>query len=531
MSTSKGPAVTDSISSPADPIQPDDDLKITQQRSASIVSDQKSFAVGDILSLELVDPVLTSKIHLINNAIDEIGWTPYHWKLFVLAGFGYAVDSLIILLKSACLTAVTNEFNPSYPKGLVIASDIGLFLGAIFWGLSGDVIGRKWSFNVSLFICSIFGIAAGAAPNWIALTSCVAVLAFGGGGNLVLDTTVFLEYLPSNKQYVLTLLAAWWGVGQTIAGLFAWAFLPRYSCASVATCTKENNMGWRYVFYASCSLVFVMSVLRVTVIRLAETPKYLLGKGEDRAAAENLIAIAKKYNRPCSLTVEQLEACGVTEVRANHAKNKYSIAEIMVHFRGLFQTRKIGLSTTLIWLSWTLIGLAYPLFNVFLPTYLASRGAKFGVTSPFVTWRNYALVNFSSIWGPIIAGLLAATKLGRKYTMVIGALATMAFFFAYSQVKNNAENLGFSCAVNCCLNIYYGTLYAYTPEVLPSAHRSTGNGVAIACNRIMGIVSVVVATFANPNTAVPIYICAASYIVMAAIAVGFPFEPYGHRSS
>ena len=43
-------------------------------------------------------------------------------------------------------------------------------------------------------------------------------------------------------------------------------------------------------------------------------------------------------------------------------------------------------------------------------------------------------------------------------------------------------------------NIYYATLYAYTPEVLPSAHRGTGNGIAIALNRVMGIMSAIVAT-------------------------------------
>jgi hypothetical protein len=64
----------------------------------------------------------------------------------------------------------------------------------------------------------------------------------------------------------------------------------------------------------------------------------------------------------------------------------------------------------------------------------------------------------------------------------------------YTQVRTEAQNLGFSCAINFCLNIYYGTLYAFTPEVLPSAHRATGNGVAVACNRIMGILSAVVAT-------------------------------------
>jgi len=35
--------------------------------------------------------------------------------------------------------------------------------------------------------------------------------------------------------------------------------------------------------------------------------------------------------------------------------------------------------------------------------------------------------------------------------MIIGALITMAFFFAYTEVKNNAQNLGFTCAISFCL--------------------------------------------------------------------------------
>lgn len=132
----------------------------------------------------------------------------------------------------------------------------------------------------------------------------------------------------------------------------------------------------------------------------------------------------------------------------------------------------------------------------------------------------------------MLAGYMANWKrLGRRYTMVIGALITMAFFFAYTQVRTEPENVGFSCAIGFFLNIYYGTLYAYTPEVLPSAHRATGNGIAVACNRVMGILSAVIATVANTSTAVPIYICAALYIAMAAVAIAFPFEPFGKRSS
>ena len=56
----------------------------------NIISDDESSSLGkgDILGAEHVDLVLNAKMHLVNNAIDEIGFTGYHWKLFVLNGFG-----------------------------------------------------------------------------------------------------------------------------------------------------------------------------------------------------------------------------------------------------------------------------------------------------------------------------------------------------------------------------------------------------------------------------------------------------------
>ncbi|KAL5402263.1 hypothetical protein PMIN03_010811 [Paraphaeosphaeria minitans] len=494
-----------------------------------------SIGKGDILSQEHLDPVLNAKMQLVNDTIDEIGFTMYQWKLFVLNGFGYAVDSLILLIQSIVAGQAALEFHPGWSNGLTVAAYVGMLAGASFWGISADIIGRKFAFNVSLMICSIFAIVAGSSPNWIVLGLFVCLSSFGGGGNLVLDTAVFLEYLPSRKQWMLTLMACWWGVGQLIAGFFAWAFIPNFSCEDPSAnpdaepCTYANNKGWRYVWFASGALVFIMSILRITVMRLRETPKFLIGEGRDAEAVETLLFIANMYNRPCSLTLEKMTACGQTTLRKG---SKWGPGEIGIHLKGLFSTRRIGISTSLVWFSWILIGLAYPLYNVFLPQYLASRGAQFGQKSAYITWRNYALVNFSGIWGPVLAGWMCSRPwLGRKYTMVVGALVTCVFFFAYTQVRSETQNTAFTCIINFCLNIYYGTLYAYTPEVLPSAHRGTGNGLAVSGNRVMGILSAVIATYADTGTAVPIYICAALYVVMAGIAAVFPFEPYGRRSS
>jgi hypothetical protein len=41
----------------------------------------------------------------------------------------------------------------------------------------------------------------------------------------------------------------------------------------------------------------------------------------------------------------------------------------------------------------------------------------------------------------MLAGWMCQTRLGRKYTMVVGALVTMAFFFAYTQVRTATQNV------------------------------------------------------------------------------------------
>lgn len=49
----------------------------------------------------------------------------------------------------------------------------------------------------------------------------IALVGFGAGGNLPVDGTMFLEFIPGNKQYLLTFLSIWWAIGQVIASLIA----------------------------------------------------------------------------------------------------------------------------------------------------------------------------------------------------------------------------------------------------------------------------------------------------------------------
>lgn len=128
---------------------------------------------NEVFDQSAVDPALAKKMALVNNAIDEIGMTPFQWKLFFLNGFGYAVDSLLIVCQSIAQPAVDQEYGRPTAKiaGVALASQVGLLVGAAVWGFTADIIGRKLAFNTSLFICAIFVLIGGAMPNYISFAT------------------------------------------------------------------------------------------------------------------------------------------------------------------------------------------------------------------------------------------------------------------------------------------------------------------------------------------------------------------------
>ena len=87
-------------------------------------------------------------------------------------------------------------------------------VGAAGWGVASDIVGRRWAFNLTLLVAGVFGAAAGGARGFAALAGAVAAWSVGVGGNLPVDSAVFLEFLPGSHQYLLTVMSVWWSLGQ-----------------------------------------------------------------------------------------------------------------------------------------------------------------------------------------------------------------------------------------------------------------------------------------------------------------------------
>ena len=72
----------------------------------------------------------------------------------------------------------------------------------------------------------VFALAAGAAPTPIALCGLTAAWSLGTGGNVPVDSVVFLDFMPATHQSLLAVLSVWWAVGQLFASLVSDVIAP-----------------------------------------------------------------------------------------------------------------------------------------------------------------------------------------------------------------------------------------------------------------------------------------------------------------
>jgi len=173
------------------------------------------------LSAGGLDSAYDRKSKVINKAIQDIGMGRYQWELFVLCGFGWLADNLWLQGVALTLPQLALEFGVSSSeiRYTTLALFVGLCLGASFWGVASDIIGRRLAFNTTLFLAGVFGLAAGGGPDWVGTAALFSCLGLGVGGNLPVDGALFLEFLPFASGNLLTLLSVWWPVGQLIASL------------------------------------------------------------------------------------------------------------------------------------------------------------------------------------------------------------------------------------------------------------------------------------------------------------------------
>lgn len=193
-----------------------------------------------------------------------------------------------------------------------------------------DVLGRRLSWNVTLLLTFIFGMATAGAPNFVGCCGLLACIGLGVGGNLPVDGALLLELLPGKHQWLVNLLSVFWVLGQVYAALIGWGLIPRYSCPSPsstsgqqAACTRSENMGWRYTWIVCSATCLVFWLIRFLVYPIPESPKFLLAQGDEVAALNVVRFMAEENGAVCQLTLADLRAVRAQTETVGHHDHHY----------------------------------------------------------------------------------------------------------------------------------------------------------------------------------------------------------------
>ncbi|MFY7838970.1 MAG: MFS transporter [Lacibacter sp.] len=224
------------------------------------------------------------------------------WKIIGASSLGTLIEWYDFYIFGSLATVIANQFFPKTNPTAALLSTLATFaagfivrpFGALVFGRLGDMIGRKYTFLLTLVLMggATFGIGlvpsyekiGFAAPIIVLLLRLLQGLALGGeyGG----AATYVAEHAPANKRGYFT---SWIQTTATL-GLFVSLgviLLTRHGLDSdpAKSIAKFNDWGWRIPFLVSILLVGVSIYIR---LKMSESPLYAKLKSEGKTSVNPL---------------------------------------------------------------------------------------------------------------------------------------------------------------------------------------------------------------------------------------------------
>ena len=369
----------------------------------------------------------------------------------MLCGLGYVADSMWFGALPAILPKVQQEFSlPDSIAGLGTTwTVIGMILGAIGFGFYASIYGRRSAFLITFIIATLFGLSASFSPSFVVLCLALGFVGIGIGGNIPVDASLFLESIPSQKQYLLTFLTIFWSIANVLSTFLAWILIPRFSCTE-SPCESVNNRGWRYLLVTLGLLSLVMLSIRLCMRRIFETPRFLVSRKRYRDAVLVLQTLAKQNNVQIDVTPEDLEIEHDSETAWSKFVGKLWLLVGPSMFRYELTSSPFRTSFFL-WAVWFLSSLGLGIFGSFIIVFL--QGSQ--QISVDETYRNYLIITMSAVPGTILAAYTVDSWLGRRGLMAISAMGTAASLFLFARFPDPTGQLVASCVSQFLANILY----------------------------------------------------------------------------
>ena len=245
------------------------------------------------------------------------------WKVIGASSLGTLIEWYDFYIFGSLAVVIANQFFPKTNPTAALLSTLATFaagfivrpFGALVFGRLGDMVGRKYTFLLTLVLMGGSTFAIGCIPNYdsigflapilVLLLRLIQGLALGGeyGG----AATYVAEHSPAHRRGYFT---SWIQTTATL-GLFISLgvilltrhFLDADPAKSIA---KFNDWGWRIPFWISILLVGLSIYIRM---RMAESPMYSKLKSEGKTSVNPL---KESFGHKANLKMVLLALFGAT---------------------------------------------------------------------------------------------------------------------------------------------------------------------------------------------------------------------------
>ncbi|OLY93945.1 Predicted arabinose efflux permease, MFS family [Cnuella takakiae] len=324
------------------------------------------------------------------------------WKVIGASSLGTLIEWYDFYIFGSLATVIASQFFPNTNPTAALLSTLATFaagfivrpFGALVFGRLGDLIGRKYTFLLTLVLMGGSTFAIGLVPSYesigfaapiiVLLLRLLQGLALGGeyGG----AATYVAEHAPANRRGYFT---SWIQTTATL-GLFVSLgviLITRHSLDADPTVSiaKFNDWGWRIPFLVSIVLVLVSVYIRM---KMKESPLFTKLKSEGKVSVNPL---KESFGHRANLKMVLLALFGAT------------MGQGVVWYTGQFYAQsfmenvcKIDFEQSRTILIWAIL-FATPFFVVF-----GSWSDKIGRKWIILTGMLVAIVTYKPLFGKML---------------------------------------------------------------------------------------------------------------------------------
>lgn len=404
------------------------------------------------LSAPASPPVPTS-VASIAGRMERLPWSRVQRTLFLVIATAWFFDSIDLGAMTFLLSPISKEFGLSAAQtGLLgSASFAGMFFGAVAAGSLADRFGRQRVFKYSIVVWGLASIGLAFAWNLESLLTFRFLLGIGMGAEFPVAAAILAEFMPSAKRgRYAALLEGAWPLGFITAGAVSYLLIA-------------TTLGWRGFFAMQAGLAVVALIVRRN---LPESPRWLASRGHTEAADRTLTAIEESVELAIGRPLPEPQPLASTQPPAGAT--------------GLRALLKPGLRsrTLTVWAVWFCLMTGYYGLTTWIGKLLTDSGLDVA--------KSIGFILAMALWG--IPGFLSAAylieRVGRRFCLAGYTIGSGIAAYTYGQSSGTVELIASGSVLQFCFFGMFSAIFAYTPELFPTASRGAGVGSSTALGRL-----------------------------------------------